>query len=106
MKWVQHKRLQCEKCAVWGKAAKKVGKKRLKQETSQKWRSKLQKRVTWKNCSMKRVPQENICKRKKVQHENSRTRKKVQHEKKFTPKRVQDEKATIWKKIKHENSAT
>ena len=67
MKWLQHERLQCEKCAVWGKAAKKKrAKKRLKQETGQKWRSK---RV------QKSAPQDEKVKRWKVQ----------------------DEKVTIWK---------
>ena len=55
---------------------------------------------TWKNCVMKRVPQEKIYKRKKMQHKKSPARKKVRHQKSATRKNVRHEKSA--KKVQRE----
>ena len=87
MKWVLHWRVQHENSVVWGKAAAKKGDvKRVKQETSQKWKSKL-KQVQHGKCATV----EDMQKKKDATWKEYNT-------KEGGPKKVQDKNPAWWNK--------
>ena len=84
-------KMQHEMSATWKSAMRKVlsvkksserkgTMKRAKQDTGQKWRSKLEKvqhekNEAWKECYMRRYAKEKRCNMKRVQHEKGVTQK-------------------------------
>ena len=123
IKWVHKGRVKCKNWALWGKtAAKKGTMKRVKQETSQKWSSKLKKVQhkkieSRKACCMRRYAKEKWCNMKRAQYEKRCNMKRVQkrysmkqcntkrcdmkrmHDQKGSIVKVQDENTETWKKL-------
>ena len=94
MKWVQHEKVQCEKCSVWGKAVKERAQWKEQNKIQVKneglnWKKcntkKMQhgKSATWEDMQKKKGTIWKECNTKKVQHKNNQTQKKSARQKRY-----------------------